>query len=259
MYILYKTTNLINNTYYIGKHKQKDGYSHNEFDGYLGSGIRLQHAIKKYGKDNFVRETLEYSEHHSDISDSELNYITEDLIKDVNCYNIGKGGQGGDIKSDKAKEELRALLISDNPMHKIKKDKVKFDEWKKKVSIGTKNGMKASENYKNAMIKQREKFNSDANPGKNKSAETCKRISKAKKGKPSLKGKDSPMYGKRWTLTEEKRSNIAEGIRNARENEINFCTLCNITIKTNGNWARHLKGKKHLSKVISLVSDSDSL
>lgn len=258
MYILYKTTNLINNNYYIGKHKQKDGYRHDEFDGYLGSGIRLQHAIKKYGKNNFVRETLEYSEHHSVISDIELNYITEDLIKDVNCYNIGKGGQGGDIKSDKAKEKLRERFITENPIHEIKKDEVKFDEWKKKVSIGTKNAIKTSQNYKNAMIKGRERFNSDANPGKNKSPETRKRISEAKKGKPALKGKDSPMYGKRWTLSEEKRNNVAEGIRNARENEINFCTVCNINIKTNGNWKRHLEGKKHLSKVNSLVTDGNN-
>ena len=259
MYILYKTTNLINNNYYIGKHKQKEGFGYNEFDGYLGSGIRLQNAIKKYGKDNFIRETLKYSDNHAEISDNELEYITEDLIRDVRCYNIGKGGQGGDIKGIRAKEELRELFINNNPIHNIKNDELKFNEWKEKVSIGTRNAIKTSKLYKDANIKHTERFNSDMNPGKNKSTETCKRISESKKGKPGLKGKDSPNFGKTWTLTEEKRSNIAEGIRNARENEIHFCDSCDITIKTNGNWVRHLKGKKHLLKLNSLVSNSNCL
>ena len=43
-YFIYLTTNLITNEKYIGKH-------HGELnDSYLGSGIILQRAIKKYGK-----------------------------------------------------------------------------------------------------------------------------------------------------------------------------------------------------------------
>ena len=54
MFIVYKTSNLINNHYYIGVHKQ----SGTSFDGYYGSGVGLKRAIEKYGKKNFVRETL---------------------------------------------------------------------------------------------------------------------------------------------------------------------------------------------------------
>ena len=46
-FILYETTNLINNKKYIGVHKTIDLN-----DGYLGSGIYLRNAIKKYGKEN---------------------------------------------------------------------------------------------------------------------------------------------------------------------------------------------------------------
>ena len=62
-YIVYCTTNLINNKIYIGQHLVKDP---NEFDGYLGCGCYIQHvssyknpktsfqkAVKKYGPKNF--------------------------------------------------------------------------------------------------------------------------------------------------------------------------------------------------------------
>ncbi len=50
-FIIYKTINLINQKFYIGKHAQScDPY---QFDGYLGSGKRLNLAIRKYGRANF--------------------------------------------------------------------------------------------------------------------------------------------------------------------------------------------------------------
>ena len=52
-YLIYKTTNLINGKYYIGKHETDDIN-----DDYLGSGIALLAAIKKYGRENFTKEVL---------------------------------------------------------------------------------------------------------------------------------------------------------------------------------------------------------
>jgi len=52
LYYIYLTTNLINNKKYIGKH-----FGELE-DGYLGSGLLLQRAIEKYGKENFSKQIL---------------------------------------------------------------------------------------------------------------------------------------------------------------------------------------------------------
>ena len=52
--IIYKTTNLVNGKIYIGKDK-------NNNPSYLGSGKILKLAIKKYGKENFTKETIEKS------------------------------------------------------------------------------------------------------------------------------------------------------------------------------------------------------
>lgn len=49
-HLIYKTTNLLNGKIYIGKHTTT-----NKEDNYLGSGIKLINAIKKYGRENFKK------------------------------------------------------------------------------------------------------------------------------------------------------------------------------------------------------------
>lgn len=53
MIFTYITTNLVNGKRYVGSHRANDFN-----DGYLGSGRLIQNAIKKYGKNNFIREIL---------------------------------------------------------------------------------------------------------------------------------------------------------------------------------------------------------
>ena len=85
-YIIYKTTNTINNKFYIGKHQTT-----NLDDGYLGSGKLLKRAIEKYGKDNFIREILHVFDNEQDMNnkEKELVVVSEDT------YNLCEGGQGG--------------------------------------------------------------------------------------------------------------------------------------------------------------------
>lgn len=93
MYILYKTTNLINGRHYIGQHKCKSL----AFDGYLGLGVAIKSAIKKYGSENFLRETLAVFDSRQEVSDAEREYVSADyLLRNTKvCYNTCVGGDGG--------------------------------------------------------------------------------------------------------------------------------------------------------------------
>ena len=86
--IIYKTTNLINNKIYIGKDcKNKPSY--------YGSGILIKRAIKKYGKENFKKETLEVC-NKDNICEREIFWISELNSQDIKIgYNICNGGESG--------------------------------------------------------------------------------------------------------------------------------------------------------------------
>ena len=88
-HIIYKTTCLVTGRYYIGMHSTDDLE-----DGYLGSGVRLTRSVKKYGRDQHVREILECLPTREAASDREKELITEDLRADPMCLNCGVGGLG---------------------------------------------------------------------------------------------------------------------------------------------------------------------
>jgi group I intron endonuclease len=102
IYIVYKTTNLINGKFYIGKHKQ----SCLEFDGYLGSGSILKLAIEKYGKENFVRETLAVFENEADAFQFESQIVNEMFVNKTETYNLSTGGTGGRTHHHQTKKKL---------------------------------------------------------------------------------------------------------------------------------------------------------
>lgn len=92
-YIVYKTTNLLNNKEYIGIHQTK-----NLNDGYLGSGKHLKYAVTKYGVENFGRQILFYCETHEEMLAKEAELVTEEWCSWSNTYNICVGGFGGGFK-----------------------------------------------------------------------------------------------------------------------------------------------------------------
>lgn len=106
-YIVYKTINLVNGNFYIGVHKCRD-----EEDNYLGSGTALFRAIKKYGKNNFKRETLKSFSRETDALEYEKELVNEDLLISPNCYNIVIGG--GKPPSRSGKVSATQLLKGEN-------------------------------------------------------------------------------------------------------------------------------------------------
>ena len=109
--VIYQTTNLINDKKYIGK-------DINNNPKYLGSGLDLKKAIKKYGKENFKKEILEYCNSKEELLDREAYWLKfYNVVEDPNFYNMtlsSKGWEKGmsrpELIGRKHSEETRAKI-----------------------------------------------------------------------------------------------------------------------------------------------------
>jgi len=194
MSIIYKTTNLVNGKIYVGQH-----YTSAD-DGYLGSGTYFKSILKEFGKENFIRETLEFCT-KQDLNNKERYWVKKLKANDPEIgYNRTVGGQTGwDGK--------------EHPMF----GKHLSDEWKQKISKSQKGQHRSS--------KTKQKI-SQSKKGILRSNETKKKISN------SLKGINHPMYGKRGFDTpnfckkfskshKEKLSKSHKGIAKSKNNPMN--------------------------------------
>lgn len=140
-YTIYKTTNLINNKFYIGYHKTE-----NPNDSYLGSGKLLLKAIKKHGKENFKKEILFVFDNKEEALKKERILVNESIVKDKNSYNSKLGGEGGwDYIFEKLKND---------PDYKIKYSERASRANKKSYKSGKRVGWQAvnkKPDYKNPM------------------------------------------------------------------------------------------------------------
>lgn len=113
-YIVYKTTNLINGKVYVGVHYTNPDI----FDGYIGCGVSkkdkkkkvdkgLPVAVRKYGYENFKRETLfvypDTKEGRKAAYDKEAEIVDEEWVKSDKNYNLVVGGLGGPTELFKKK------------------------------------------------------------------------------------------------------------------------------------------------------------
>ena len=115
---IYETTCSVNNKKYIGQHK-------GVFDSsYLGSGIALTQAVKKYGRDKFTVTVICYAETRNDLNRLEIEFIEKvDAVRSKSYYNMAHGGEGGDTYTGTGR---------------IRLGHVHSDEWKHHISVGNK-------------------------------------------------------------------------------------------------------------------------
>lgn len=107
---------MVNGKQYIGR----DGKNN---PNYLGSGPLIKRAIKKYGKENFIKEVIEECHSFEQMVEREeywLNYY--DVGNDPSFYNLQNSGKGvilmgnrnpfyGKKHSDETKQKLREINI----------------------------------------------------------------------------------------------------------------------------------------------------
>jgi hypothetical protein len=108
---VYETTNILNGRKYIGKKKSPI------FDvNYLGSGILLQKAIEKYGRNNFTTVILKWCKTREELNECEKMFIyKKNAYKSNDFYNIASGGEGGNTYAGKTDDEM--LLIKEKISH----------------------------------------------------------------------------------------------------------------------------------------------
>lgn len=207
MHTVYKITNLVNGKIYIGVHAVIDV---NNDDGYMGSGLRIKRAIKKYGREAFKKEILVSFE------DGEAAYLAESMVVDEafiardDTYNMRCGGRGGSLG-----------IGEKNPQYGMRGEKCPnygkkaSEETRKKLSdatSGEKNPMYGktgtnSPNYGKPRSEETKKKISASNIGKTFTEETRQKMSDSKNGKKN------PMYGRKLSETHKQKlldSNIGK-------------------------------------------------
>lgn len=153
-YYIYLTTNLINGKKYIGQHKGKAN------DNYLGSGKLIQQAIKKYGKENFKKEILEFCSSQEETNEKEKFYIQSyNAVEDENFYNILEGGNNNSANFVKWRQE-HPEEYQEQQKEKLKKAQQWQEEHSKEMLRMRQNSIKKAHQWQEAhpeeVKKQRE-------------------------------------------------------------------------------------------------------
>lgn len=211
----YITTNLINGKQYVGDHS-----TNNLNDNYLGSGINIQRAIKKYGKENFERKILEKFETKEQAFDAQEKYINEHNTLVPIGYNIsplGGIGVSGCFTKETRKKISEALLGHKVSLETRKKIGVKSKiytlghkvspETRKKIGEGNAISLKGKKQSKEA-IKNRTGWK-HSNEAKSKIGEANKNSNKYTKERSK----------KIW---ETRRKNGTDKLSNEHKEKISF-------------------------------------
>jgi len=106
IYTVYQVQNLTNNKIYIGVHKTT-----NPNDKYFGSGFHIKRAIKKYGKQSFIKSILFEYDNPEDAFLKESQIVDPLFVERKDTYNLICGGTGSSKKHNN--------ILSINHKHKI--------------------------------------------------------------------------------------------------------------------------------------------
>lgn len=168
----YKITNIKTGKVYIGKTTKS---LNDRLQGHInnadkGNKFKLSLAIRKYGKENFIIEPIDFAETRDELNEKEVYYISEyKSLEDG--YNMTIGGEGGNTYIDKSDEEMKT--ISEKISTALRKNNGNHGQF-----VGPKNGMYG----KHQTPEAKEKI-SKASKGRKFSKEHNRKISEYYKGR----------------------------------------------------------------------------
>ena len=136
---IYITTCTINNKKYLGQRKYSRGW-----EGYLGSGVAFRNAVKKYGKENFVREIIFEAETAEELNQKEYELTVKyDVINSDEWYNLCYGGVStngykfsDEVKRIMSEKKKGVFAGKNNPMYGVHRKLT--EEHKRKISMNHK-------------------------------------------------------------------------------------------------------------------------
>ena len=132
---VYITTNLINGKRYIGRCKF-DTTRPNAWKTYLGSGVALKLAVKKYGRQNFKKVIVSWAMNEEELNNQEMTLIDFfDAVQSDNYYNVSNG-QYSNAWIHKTEEEKNIIRkkISDKSMKNVLSEE-DYDRYIKDLSF----------------------------------------------------------------------------------------------------------------------------
>jgi NUMOD3 motif len=136
-YYVYKTTNLVNGRFYVGKHTASS-----LDNDYLGSGLLINRAIEKHGRNNFQKEILEVYDQEWKMNLAERILV---VIDTEVSYNLKLGGQGGwDFVNKNGLVPKKIWLGRKHSEETIEKMKHPHKGYKKRLSMSEEQKLKIS-------------------------------------------------------------------------------------------------------------------
>lgn len=112
-------------------------------DGYLGSGKRLGYSIAKHGKENHIKEILEFLNSREEMMIREKEIVNEELLKEERCMNLMKGGLGGDGMRNRSMESIKEMSRKGKISLRLKhEDPLWKKQYIEKMSVSLKEAVK---------------------------------------------------------------------------------------------------------------------
>lgn len=115
-YDVYKITNKVNNKVYIGITSKgiSARWKEHIYSAEHDCPFKLHRAIRKYGKENFSVELIDFANSWEELTKKEQQYISEyNSLQDEFGYNMTEGGDGtfGKVVYEETKEKIRQKAI----------------------------------------------------------------------------------------------------------------------------------------------------